>query len=101
MINSLKAFSLWVIKAIFLVAPLAVLIVALCFLCGVSFGAVRRNPPRYKVAPTNVVERIDGTNCWIRYMYDTLLKTNLVVMIEPFDPAPAPQTNDFIEVGNE
>ena len=67
------------------------------------FGAVRRNPPRYKVSPTNVVLRIDGTNCYVRYMWDNLLKTNLVVMCEPFDPPPyiPPMTNDFVEVEND
>ena len=68
------------------------------------FGAVRRNPPRYKVAPTNIVLRINGTNCWIRYMYDNLLHTNLIVMIEPFDPPPLadePSTNNFTEADNE
>ena len=68
------------------------------------FGAVRRNPPRYKVAPTNIVLRIDGTNCFVRYMYDNLLNTNLVVMVEPFDPPPAvveASTNNFTEAENE
>ncbi|MBO7447385.1 hypothetical protein J6U78_03555 [bacterium] len=68
------------------------------------FGAVRRNPPRYKVAPTNVVLKIDGTNCWVRYMWDNLLLTNLVVMVEPFDPPPAvveASTNNVMEVENE
>lgn len=102
--NCLKTFGLWLLRTLLLIAPLAVLIVAVCFLCGVCFGAVRRNPPRYKVSPTNVVLRIDGTNCYVRYMWDNLLKTNLVVMCEPFDPKPLPpepMTNDFTEAENE
>ena len=100
----MKAFLAWLARTIILLAPLAVLVVAILFLVNVCFGAVRRNPPRYKVAPTNVVVRIDGTNCWVRYMWDNLLLTNLVVMCEPFDPPPAPpepMTNDFVEVSNE
>lgn len=102
--TSIKCFLAWLARTIILLAPLAVLIVAVCFLCGVCFGAVRRNPPRYKVAPTNVVVRIDGTNCYVRYMWDNLLLTNLVVMVEPFDPPPAvveASTNNVMEVENE
>ena len=96
----MKAFFAWLARTILLLAPLAVLVVAILFLCNVAFGGVRRNPPRYKIAPTNVVERIDGTNCYVRYMWDNLLLTNLVVMCEPFDPPPAPpmaSTNNFTE----
>lgn len=99
-----KAFFYWLARTIILLAPLAVLVVAILFLCNVAFGAVRRNPPRYKVAPTNVVVRIDGTNCYVRYMWDNLLLTNLVVMVEPFDPPPAvveASTNTFTEAENE
>lgn len=101
MFNALKVFALWLLRTLLLLAPLAVLLVAVLALVNVCFGAVRRNPPRYKVSPTNVVLRIDGTNCYIRYMWDNLLKTNLVVMCEPFDPKPLPiepSTNDFTEV---
>ena len=86
------AFFVWVVAGWIFIGYL------LNTLC---FGAVRRNPPRYKVAPTNCVVRIDGTNCFVRYMYDNLLKTNLVVMVEPFDPPPFASTNDFKEAENE
>ena len=99
--NTLKALS---VRFLLFVAIVAFWLFLGFVANSLLFGAVRRNPPRYKVAPTNVVVRIDGTNCWVRYMWDNLLKTNLVVMCEPFDPPPAPpepQTNDFVEVDNE
>lgn len=102
--NSLKCFLAWLARTIILLAPLAVLLVAVLALVNVCFGGVRRNPPRYKIAPTNCVVRIDGTNCYVRYMRDLLLNTNLVVSCEPFDPPPAfdePSTNNFVEAENE
>lgn len=62
------------------------------------FGATRK-PARYKVAPTNCVVRANGTNCWVRYMKDNLLNTNLVIMCEPFDPPPA-ENNEEVENEN-
>ena len=70
-------------------------------ICNLAFGGSNRRVARYKISPTNCVVRIDGTNCYVRYMKDLLLNTNLVVSCEPFDPPPAPQTNDFVEVENE
>ena len=100
----MKAFLAWLARTIILLAPLAVLLVAVLALVNVCFGGVRRNPPRYKIAPTNVVLRIDGTNCYVRFMKDNLLNTNLVISVVPFDPPPAleePSTNNFVEVEDE
>ena len=69
--------------------------------CSICFGGSNRRVARYKISPTNVVVRIDGTNCYVRYMRDLLLNTNLVVSCEPFDPPPLASTNNVMEVENE
>ena len=48
----------------------------------VCFGGARK-PVRYKIAPTNCVLRVDGTNYVVRYMRDLLLNTNIVISCEP------------------
>lgn len=91
-------------KVLFFIWVVACWIFIGYLLNSLCFGAVRRNPPRYKIAPTNCVVRIDGTNCYVRYMRDLLLNTNLVVSCEPFDPPPAPpvaSTNNVMEVEDE
>lgn len=86
-----------IVKCLFFVGIVAAWLFVGYIFNTLCFGGVRRNPPRYKIAPTNVIERIDGTNCYVRYMRDNLLNTNLVVACEPFDPAPAVQTDNTNE----
>lgn len=95
--NSLKVFLAWFARTMILLAPLAVLVVAILALCNICFGGTTRKPARYKVAPTNCVARVNGTNCWVRYMKDNLLNTNLVIMCEPFDPPPAENNEEVGE----
>lgn len=75
-------------KCLFFLWVIAVWVFIIHIINSVCFGATRRQP-RYKIAPTNCVVRVDGTNCYVRYMRDLLLNTNLVISCEPFDPAPA------------
>ena len=65
----MEKFCVIFLRFVLFVLPLLLLAF---FLCSVCFGA-KREPPRYRVSPTNCVVRIDGTNCYVRYMYDTLL----------------------------
>ena len=79
------------LRNVFLVCSLAFSAFALC---SFAFGA-NSSKVRYRVDPTNVVLRIDGTNYFVRYAKDFLLNTNVIVSLEPVS------SNDFEEVSNE
>lgn len=86
-----KRFMAWLARTALMGLPFVVIF---WLVCSAVFGeTVRRKAARYKIAPTNCVVRIDGTNCYVRYMRDTVLNTNLVILCEPFDPPPAPSEN--------
>lgn len=87
-----KRFMAWLARTALMGLPFVVIF---WLVCSAVFGeTVRRKAARYKIAPTNCVVRIDGTNCYVRYMRDTVLNTNLVILCEPFDPPPAPSENE-------
>jgi len=94
-----KRFLAWLARTALMGLPF---VVAFCLVCfAVNGETVRRKAARYKIAPTNCVVRIDGTNCYVRYMRDTVLNTNLVILCEPFDPPPAPSENETNETNEE
>lgn len=96
-----KRFMAWLARTALMGLPFVVIF---WLVCSAVFGETgRRKAARYKIAPTNCVVRIDGTNCYVRYMRDMVLNTNLVILCEPFDPPPAPAdtANDNEETENE
>ena len=76
-----KRFMAWLARTALMGLPFVVIF---WLVCSAVFGeTARRKAARYKIAPTNCVVRIDGTNYVVRYMRDLLLNTNLVVSCEP------------------